>query len=86
MKILITGTSKGIGRACAILFLNMGHTVYGMDILGSTIDDINYEHYKVDIRDDVMYTELMDIDILINNAGVQDSIDDIDSIDVIDVL
>lgn len=78
MKILITGTSKGIGRACAILFLNMGHTVYGMDILGSTIDDINYEHYKVDIRDDVMYTELMDIDILINNAGVQDSIDDID--------
>ena len=32
MKILITGTSCGIGKACAELFLQMNHEVIGFDI------------------------------------------------------
>ena len=36
MNILITGTSKGIGRETALYFLSKGH-VYGIDILESSI-------------------------------------------------
>lgn len=31
MKILITGTSSGIGKGCAEFFLKKGHEVYGFD-------------------------------------------------------
>ncbi len=76
MNILITGTSKGIGRAIAVKFLASGHTVLGLDILPSTIDDPAYTHAVTDI----LTGELPDFtaDIIINNAGVQDSGYDID--------
>ena len=31
MKVLITGTSSGIGRNAALEFLGKGHTVLGVD-------------------------------------------------------
>jgi len=31
MRVLITGTAGGIGRAIAQKFLDEGHTVFGMD-------------------------------------------------------
>ena len=76
MNILITGTSKGIGRATATKFLASGHTVLGLDILPSTIDHAGYTHAVTDI----LTGELPDFtaDIVINNAGVQDSGQDID--------
>lgn len=77
MKVLITGTSQGIGRATAMAFLQRGHQVTGIDILHSTISHPDYQHLIADIRD----TDLPDIDnvdILINNAGVQNSGEDID--------
>lgn len=77
MKIVITGSSRGIGRAIAEKFLSMGHTVIGMDILASTISASGYTH----IQKDILASDLPDIDgveILINNAGVQDSGRDID--------
>ena len=77
MDILITGTSKGIGRAVAIKFLNKGHRVYGMDVLGSSIDSANYIHVVADVRDGSSYPDIKP-HIIVNNAGVQDSGEDID--------
>ena len=75
MKILITGSSQGIGKATAELFLNNGHEVIGLDRQDSTIIHDNYTHITQDIRD--VLPEIEDIDILINSAGTQNE-DDID--------
>ena len=77
MNVLITGTSSGIGRGCAEYFLNEGHHVYGFDKDAATIQHPEYTHFCLDIRDKSSYPELTSVDILINNAGVQDK-DDID--------
>ena len=77
MKVLITGTSKGIGREVAIKFLNENHKVIGVDIEESTINHKNYTHIIKSITDKDL-PNIPDIDILINNAGVQNSVDDID--------
>ena len=75
MKILITGTSMGIGKGIAELFLNKGHSVIGIDRLDATIFNKNYTHYKCDIRDYDKLPEITDVDILINNAGTQNEDD-----------
>ena len=78
MKVLVTGSSKGIGRSIATKFLDMGHSVIGFDILDSTIDNKNYKHYVQDICNDL--PDINDIEIIINNAGVQNA--DISDIDI----
>ena len=77
MRILITGTSQGIGRAIADIFLSRGHEVFGIDRQPSTIDNENYTHFLCDVRDTVALPNIDDVDILINNAGTQNE-DDID--------
>lgn len=78
MKILITGTSSGIGRAAAERFLEKGHEVYGIDIQEASVSHTNYHHYQADLRYDKL-PEIEDIEILICNAGLQNSEDDIDN-------
>ena len=78
MKILITGTSQGIGRGIAVLFLERGHTVIGIDRQPSTIDNDNYTHHICDIRDYDKLPDIQNVEILINNAGTQNE-DDIDT-------
>lgn len=84
MNILITGTSSGMGRECAMLFIQKGHRVTGLDIQDDTIsscieDKSLYTHYICDIRLKDTLPEIEDVEILINNAGVQTmSLKDID--------
>ncbi len=70
MKVLITGSTKGIGQAIANKFLIEGHIVYGFDLLSPSINHPNYHHYQIDITKDNL-VDLEPIDILINNAGTQ---------------
>ena len=71
MKALITGTSAGIGRACAELFLQRGWHVYGFDIALSSIAHAEYEHFVVDVRDRTAFPAGLEPDVIVNNAGVQ---------------
>jgi len=77
MKVLITGTSQGIGKAIAELFLNNDHEVIGIDRKDASVVHESYIHYTCDVRDYGNLPDLKDIDILINNAGTQNE-DDID--------
>lgn len=77
MKVLITGTAQGIGKAIAELFLEKGYIVVGIDKKQSTIFNQNYTHYVCDIRDKEKLPNIEGVNILINNAGTQNE-DDID--------
>ena len=106
--ILITGTSRGIGRAIALKFLENGWQVTGMDrqpadeVFSGWMDENAkrqpeqtgaelsgglmkrhdaatgiYRHIQLDILTDDL-PQLEEVQILINNAGVQNSGRDID--------
>lgn len=77
MKILITGTTQGIGKAIAEHFLQNGHTVLGIDRQAASITHACYTHYVCDVRDRDRLPQIRDVEILINNAGTQNE-DDID--------
>lgn len=71
MKILITGTAQGIGKATAEKFLEMGHEVVGFDRLPAAVEHPNYRHVLGDISVSPLPEERFEL--LVNNAGVQDS-------------
>lgn len=75
--VIITGTSKGIGKAIAELFLKKDFIVYGLDRLEASLENKNYHHALVDLfKDDL--PNLPSCNILINNAGTQND-NDIDN-------
>lgn len=77
MDVLVTGTASGIGRACAELFLERGHNVVGLDVAEVSIEHERYRHLIADVRDRADLPAGLEPEIIVNNAGVQDSLDDI---------
>ena len=76
MKVVITGSSSGIGRAIALKFLSEQHSVIGIDVLSATIKHKNYTHVVGDVCG--VLPEIDKVEVLVNNAGVQNSGRDID--------
>lgn len=79
MKIIVTGSSSGIGKAVTERCLSLGHTVCGIDRLPATVCHSRYAHYTADIRNAASLPEIDGVGILFNNAGLQNSEDDIDN-------
>mgnify|MGYP002860265472 CR=1 FL=1 len=78
MKVVITGTSNGIGLATAKKFLEQGHNVVGIDIENASNEIIldeklskNYTHFVCDISLPETLPEISQVEILVNNAGIQ---------------
>lgn len=81
MKVVVTGSSAGMGFAIARKFLDMGHEVYGIDILpmtSSVSNEPRYTHYIGNVSDYFSLPDIDNVNILVNNAGVQGSGMDID--------
>ena len=80
--ILITGTSKGIGKYLAKYYLDRGMIVLGCSRTPSGFQNPNYKHYCLNICDENQVLEMFSdikneyerLDYLINNAAVNPSI------------
>lgn len=77
MKVIVTGSSGGIGKAVSNRFISLGHFVYGIDVKPSKIENSLYAHFQVDIKNVSSLPDIDDADIIFNNAGMQNSGDDI---------
>lgn len=78
MKIVVTGSSGGIGEAVCRRFLSLGHEVCGIDLAPPTVKEPGYTHFVADVRDASSLPEIPNAHILFINAGAQNSKDDID--------
>ncbi len=78
---VITGTSKGIGRGMAEHYLAKGYIVFGCSRGPATFERENYHHHQLDIGDEKQVREWVravkksarKIDVLVCNAGVVES-------------
>lgn len=78
MKVVVTGASNGMGYCAVQKFLQEGHTVYGIDIDDTDIIHPRYCHVIADVTNKSEMPRIEGVEILINNAGVQNSERDMD--------
>ena len=81
MRVLVTGSSHGMGVEICKKFLNEGHLVYGLDVSDPSEELITYDqycHHICDVSHKSTLPDIKRINILINNAGVQNTGHDID--------
>ena len=79
--IVITGTSRGIGRDIAEYFLGLGHKVYGCSRSQASVAHENYIHHCINIADEnqvrrwvrEIKTNTNKIDCLVCSAGIVSS-------------
>ena len=77
-SIIVTGSSKGIGRYISEYYLKKGFIVFGCSRSDSDLAHKNYRHYNCDVSDHKSVSKVLinikkespHIDALINNAGV----------------
>jgi 3-oxoacyl-[acyl-carrier protein] reductase len=76
--VIITGTSRGLGRALAQFYLRRGEYVVGCSRSAATLTDENYIHYPIDVSDEPIVADMfsdvrrrrLQPRLLINNAAV----------------
>lgn len=74
MNILITGTSRGIGKEAANKFLQSGHDVFGIDLPGRPNPfpkEFGYTHIEADVTHRETLPDLLAMQVVVNCAGVQ---------------
>ncbi len=77
-NILITGTSRGLGKAMAEHYINSGDIVYGCARSDESIEHDHYHHIQIDIASPeeirnlffLLRKEADHLDAIINNAGI----------------
>lgn len=78
MNVFVSGPSRGIGMAVAEKFLECGACVFGFDILPASICHERYEHFVCDVSKDLLPEIPIAAEIVVSNAGVQNSGRDIE--------
>lgn len=78
MRVLITGSRKGIGLFLAERFLDRGYKVFGCSRSAETLVHPDYTHYRCDVTCEKQVGRMIrqigkdsgGIDVVINNAGI----------------
>ena len=76
--ILITGTSKGIGKELAQYYLGLNFIIAGCSRGAAVVEDKDYRHFELNVSDEKAVVKMVKaikkefgrIDILLNNAGI----------------